>query len=100
MGVMNIIALIISTKLVEKFGRKSLLLFSFVIIFLIMLAYSIIGYAGASGSWAQKILIILWPLGFNIGIGSLTFPYMSEILPDRALGMAVFVNWMASFLTI
>lgn len=100
LGIMNVLGMAISIKLVGKYGRRSLYMISFSLVFAAMLAFAIIGYAGASGSWAQKILILVWPIAFNVGIGSLTYPYMSEILPDRALGIAVFLNWITSFLTI
>ena len=100
LGLVNLLFTLLSTGLVEKYGRKKLYIIGLLGVSLILLLFSIVSYADKPGNWATKIFLVLWPIPFSISCGALTFPYMSEILPDKAMSLAVLVNWGVNFLIV
>lgn len=44
-----------------------------------------------------KYLIFIYLLGFGFSLGSISWIYVSEILPDIGIGIAFMSNWLACF---
>ena len=67
---------------------------------LILLAFSIIVIISGPSHPSLKFLLIIWPIFFQISVGSLTFLYISETLPSIGVAVCVAGNWTAGFLVI
>jgi len=97
-GITNVVAVILSFKFVDKLGRKTLIIFGNITIGLVMLAFGLIAKISGEGNPLLKYLIVIWPLFFQASLGSLTFLYISEVLPDVGVGACISANWTTGFL--
>jgi len=106
LGGINVISTVVAAALMDRAGRRPLLLLSqgLQIIFLILLAFSMIFLTqmGAAGGYILVISVLLFVVGFAIGMGPVPWLIISEIFPAGirayAVGVAVGVNWTANFL--
>jgi len=105
-GAINVLATVVAAFLMDRAGRRPLLLFSqiFQVIFLLSLSFSMI-FVSNLGSSAGYILVgsvILFVIGFAVGMGPIPWIIISEIFPagirGYAVSVAVGVNWMSNFL--
>ncbi len=100
LGVTNLIFTIVSIALVDKVGRKPLLIVGS----LGMLAsLAVVGYAAyhhLTGSWLL-VFLMLFMGSFSISWGPVVWVLLAEIFPNRvrglALSIAVFIQWAANF---
>ncbi|KAF7279161.1 hypothetical protein GWI33_007572 [Rhynchophorus ferrugineus] len=91
----------------EKFGRKTLLIFSGIGMFLsesILGIYSTLskhGYEVSSLSMLPIVSLVLYIITYNVGYGPLPWAIIGEIFPtsikSAAGSMATFICWIASF---
>ena len=92
LGLFQILFTIISGSLLDKFGRRSLMLLGETIIILSLLgAYYVLDYDKASG-WDAKFAsyaIFAHIAGFSLSLGPITFIYLSEILDDISMFMVM-----------
>jgi len=116
-GLAKFLATLVSLPLVDRLGRKPLLLFGITVmmIALILLALS---FSGAvdwipqveeegeedDGSHPQVLVaLMLYVAGYQFGFGPITWVMISELFPlhsrARALGMAVFMNFALNLIT-
>lgn len=99
LGVMNLLITIVSIWLIEKLGRRFLLLFSTVSMFAscILLTISMI----TEFSVGRVLCIYLFVASFSIGIGPVSWLILNEIfLPEAisgAVAVAVSLNWLSNF---
>ncbi len=100
LGVTNLIFTIISIYLVDKTGRKPLLLIGTIGM---LLSLSVVGYAAShhfTGVWLLGFLMLFMG-SFSISWGPVVWVLLSEIFPNRvrglALSIAVFIQWVANF---
>jgi len=98
LGVINLLAVIVSFKFIEKFGRRTLILFGVISIGVLLLAFGLIAALDSESSPILKFLLICWPIFYQASLGSLTFLYISETLPDVGVGFCTSANWMSGFL--
>jgi sugar porter (SP) family MFS transporter len=101
-GVINIVFTLISMWLIDRIGRKILLLVGSAGM---LLCYILIGYLFMSGNtdgWLIITVIVMTPAFFSVGLGATVWVVMSEIFPNkiRGIGMSVvtFSLWIASYL--
>jgi len=107
MCTINVLMTIVSTILVDRLGRRILLLAGMggmwvtsmliVICFYLMLQGE--KYKGAS--WGAMVLVFFFVIAFATGPGSIPWFYVSELFDQGARGnanaVAVMTNWFASF---
>ena len=100
LGVVNLAAVIMSFLFIERYGRKPLIIFGSTLMGLILLAFSVIVLVNGPSHPSLKFLLIIWPIFFQISVGSLTFLYISETLPSVGVAVCVAGNWTAGFIVI
>lgn len=101
----NFLMTLLALFLVDKVGRRSLLLTGTIAITIaLLLAGIVFGFMpeGSLRGTVFLISLIIFVLGFAIGPGVVIWLIISELLPDkirsRGMSLALFLNSMASFL--
>ena len=101
-GVVNIVFTLISMWLIDRIGRKILLLIGAIGMFF---SYLLIGYLFISNNtegWLIMTAIIITPAFFAVGLGPTVWVVMSEIFPNKIRGLAMSVAtlslWVACYL--
>ncbi|KAI7854776.1 general substrate transporter [Circinella umbellata] len=97
---LNVVVTIIGLALVDRLGRKFLLLFSsigmclFAAIMTIALRFEV--------SALQVVCVMLFVSSFAVGLGTIPFLITAEVYPTYAVGAAssaaLFVNWLCNFI--
>ena len=97
-GSVNFLFTILSVLFLDKLGRRLFLLtgISTMIIGQILLTLaSWIPFAGVIGA-------LIYVIGFALGLGPITWVFLSEIYPlhirGKAMGLALFANWLFNYL--
>ncbi|KAJ0170751.1 hypothetical protein K1T71_013523 [Dendrolimus kikuchii] len=106
-GVVQTIATYISSVLVEKAGRRILLLQSCIIMgccLIVLGAYFKLqtdGYDVASVGWLPLLCLVLFIISFSMGFGPIPWMMMAELFPvefrGTATGFTVITNWVLVF---
>ena len=103
LSLINVIATIVSLWLIDRIGRRKLLISS---VFFMMLSLFIIGiglYRNAvMARWITFSSLIIYIIAFAIGMGPITWLLISEIYPVRirgpAMSIATFANWFSNYI--
>ena len=98
LGIINLAAVIISFGIIEKFGRRFLLITGTLAMGILWLVFGLLAGIEGESHPALKILLLIWPCLFQMSLGSLTFLYISEILPSVGVAFCITANWTAGFL--
>jgi len=105
MGSMNVLMTFISLVLIEKAGRKTLMLIGLVAMFLMttLLLASLLTFNTLQVmSYVAIAAVILFVVGFATGPGSIPWFFVTELFAQSgrptATSIAVSVNWAANFL--
>merc|ERR1719244_963913 len=105
MGSMNVLMTFISLVLIEKAGRKTLMLIGLVAMFLMttLLLASLLTFQTVTAmSYVAIVAVILFVVGFATGPGSIPWFFVTELFAQSgrrtATSIAVSVNWSANFL--
>jgi MFS transporter, SP family, galactose:H+ symporter len=102
LGIFNVFMTIVGLWLVDKLGRRTLLLISLsgMAVSLAVLGVTFIAWASGAGIVAV-ISLFLYISFFAIGLGMVPWLIISEIYPleirGRAMGLSVFANWMSNY---
>lgn len=106
-GIWNLLTTFISFFLVDKFGRKPLLLSGFSLMFVGNLLSSLAAFIPAleGRRYAMSIPgLAIFVLGFEIGPGPGFFVLVSELyrveVRGRAMGIMVSINWICNILLV
>ncbi|XP_036369475.1 solute carrier family 2, facilitated glucose transporter member 3-like isoform X1 [Octopus sinensis] len=112
-GVTNVFATIIVIPLMEKLGRRPLLLSPTAIMALAMLILSIFlniqeGYEDEKApSWmgyVSIIIMLVYIIGFAVGLGPIPFNIVSELFTQgpraAAMSMSLVFNWVTNFILL
>ena len=101
----NFLSTILGIYYVEKWGRKTCLLYGSTNLLFYMMTYATVGTFGRETDFSNIVLIIVtccFIFWFAITLGPVTFVLVSELFPlrTRAISMAIctFINWMLNFL--
>lgn len=101
-GAMNVLFTILSMWVIDKVGRKKLLLIGSAGM---AVCYIIIGYlfhAGMNTGWVLLTFIVITPAFFAFGLGTTVWVILSEIYPNKIRGAAMSVStlslWIACYL--
>jgi len=105
MGTMNVLMTFVSLALIEKAGRKTLMLIglSFMFLMTTLLLASLLTYETVEFmSYVAIGAVILFVVGFATGPGSIPWFFVTELFAQSgrptATSIAVSVNWSANFL--
>jgi SP family galactose:H+ symporter-like MFS transporter len=102
-GVANVAATVVSIRLVDRGGRRPLLLASTAGTFasLVLLGLTFEVSLGAWGSWLSLVCLLGYIVAFAVGLGPIFWLLIAEIFPPRAraagASVATAVNWSTSF---
>lgn len=102
-GVLTVVAAIIATILMDRWGRKPLLLLSLAGMILSLIVLSIAFLAGSSSLGVVSFYsLTLYTATFSIGMGPVIWVYLSEIYPSsirgEAMSFAILMNWIGTYL--
>jgi len=110
-GIVQVVAVLLASAVVDKAGRRVLLISSFILMHLSLVSLGIFFYMKKSGDfhpeqsllrWLPLSSVIVFNVGYCIGIGSLVWTVMSEILPSNVIGpvfaLGTAFNWVLAFL--
>lgn len=107
-GIVQTIFTVISSLLIEKAGRKILLLQSCIIMGLCLIVLGIYfklqadGVDVSSAGWLPLLCLVLFIISFSLGFGPIPWMMMAELFPvefrGAASGIAVIFNWMLVFI--
>lgn len=102
LGVINVIATLISLWLIDRIGRRKLLITS---VFFMMLSLFILGTGLYRNIGMVKsitlVSLFIYIIAFAMGMGPITWLLISEIYPIRirgqAMSIATFANWLSNY---
>lgn len=93
-GAVNGFGALVTTRVIEKYGRKAVLFWGEMALAVILALMSIIATLDATMIWL-KILTLFFVFVFSVSIGAVVWTYMSEILMDLGLTIATLASWIA-----
>jgi sugar porter (SP) family MFS transporter len=99
-GVVNLIFTLVAFTLIDRIGRKRLLLFGSWVMGLCMFLIGGLFWAGRLQNYAVLVAIFIYIGAFACTWGAVLWVYVAEIFPNRIRGtatsIAVFGNWVAN----
>lgn len=107
-GIVNFIATFVAAGVIDKLGRKMLLYISTVSMALTLFALGGFFYAKSldmeveAFGWLPLVSLIVYVIGFSLGLGPIPWLMMGEILPAKIRGSAASIatgfNWSCTFI--
>lgn len=94
-GVLLIITSYFSGTLLEKLGRRTILIYGQLVCSLMLLFLCLFGFVGYEAP--TKYVILLYIIGYGLSMGHVVFVYIQEILPEKGVLITIIVNWFAIF---
>lgn len=100
-GVMMFLFTLVAIWLVDKSGRRMLLLAGCIVMGLSLVGVSACFHFSYFGSYLVLIFLMLYIAGFSASLGAVTWVLLSEIFPNRiralALSLTTLILWIADF---
>lgn len=103
-GAVNVLSTFIAIALVDRVGRRPILIASFLIMAVSMAAVGIMLSSGVPAGAARYVvvaLLLVFIVGFAMGAGPLIWILCAEIQPlkgrDFGIGCSTFTNWAANW---
>ncbi|EFM10643.1 sugar transporter [Paenibacillus curdlanolyticus YK9] len=94
-GFINFAFTILSIWLIDKVGRKALLLVGSSVMALSLLFIGIVFHSGhATGPWVL-VLLLVYVAAFAVSLGPVVWVLLAEIFPNRVRGIAIAIASMA-----
>ena len=105
LGIAALIIAIFSIWLVDRVGRKRLLLISISGMMLSLFCFSVLPfYQVSSIETVSFTLLVVYRMFFSLGLGPVTWVLLSEIYPikirDREMASSLLVNWLGFFFVL
>ncbi|XP_061184140.1 solute carrier family 2, facilitated glucose transporter member 8-like [Saccostrea echinata] len=106
-GIVQVLATLVACFLMDKMGRKKLLIIAGSIMALTCTTFGYYYFRIRSGthadiSWLAITSLVIYIIGFSLGWGPIPMLVMSELFPaparGAASGIAMFTNWFCAFL--
>ena len=104
-GLTNFVFTIVAVLILDRVGRRALLITGTVILTValaVLGAYFQFHAFSQSASWVGIVCVIVYIVGFAIGLGPVFWLMISEIYPlafrSHAMAIATICNWAANFL--
>jgi sugar porter (SP) family MFS transporter len=90
MGVVKLVVVLFTLAILEKVGRRPMLLVSTFVCGLACV-WLATAFAMEAGAWVQALGFVIFMGGFSLGLGPITFVYVAEVFSTcwRAKGMAL-----------
>jgi MFS transporter, SP family, galactose:H+ symporter len=102
-GIVNVVATLVSIRLVDRNGRRPLLLGSLaaMCVSLVLLGLTFVVSLGAAESWLAIACILAFIASFAVGMGPIFWVLIAELFPLDAraagVGVATAANWFFNF---
>mmetsp|Transcript_14668 Transcript_14668/g.27190 ORF Transcript_14668/g.27190 Transcript_14668/m.27190 type:complete len:315 (+) Transcript_14668:450-1394(+) len=98
-GVANLVPTFFCPVLVEKFGRKTILVWGFVGM---AICNIIVGFCSSvdANPWVFVGFMLVFLVCFELSIGTVFWVYCSETMIDKSLGIAAAINWVAGAVVV
>jgi SP family sugar porter-like MFS transporter len=101
-GLMNIVFTILAMRVIDKMGRKLLMLIGAAGMAVCYLVIGFLFSTGRTEDWLLLTFIIITPAFFAFGLGPTVWVVLSEIFPNKirgaAMSVATFSLWVACYL--
>jgi sugar porter (SP) family MFS transporter len=101
-GLMNIVFTILAMRVIDKIGRKLLMLIGAAGMAVCYIAIGFLFSTGRTDDWLLLTFIIITPAFFAFGLGPTVWVVLSEIFPNKirgaAMSVATFSLWVACYL--
>ncbi len=101
-GAMNVVFTIFSMWVIDKMGRKKLLLIGSAGMAACYIVIGLLFYIGMDADWLLLTFIVITPAFFAFGLGTTVWVILSEIFPNKIRGAAMSVStlslWIACYL--
>lgn len=103
-GVVNFVSTIVATMIMDRFGRKQLLIFGSVVMTVALAILSVMNFVGDVSALAvpTMILIAFYILGFAVSWGPIAWVLVGEIFPLSVRGIGSSfgsaANWLGNFI--
>ncbi|KAF0236758.1 MAG: hypothetical protein FD181_2528 [Prolixibacteraceae bacterium] len=101
-GLMNIVFTILAMRVIDKIGRKLLMLIGAAGMAVCYLVIGFLFSTGRTEDWLLLTFIIITPAFFAFGLGPTVWVVLSEIFPNKirgaAMSVATFSLWVACYL--
>jgi SP family xylose:H+ symportor-like MFS transporter len=98
-GAVNLSFTVLAIWVVDRLGRKPLMIIGSVGMGIALFAMGMAGYLQATGLWLL-IFVLIYIASFALSVGPVTWVILSEIFPTkirgRAMGIATICLWMAN----
>ncbi len=99
-GIVNLVFTLLAFALIDRIGRRKLLLTGSAVMGICMGAMGWMFYRNALDNYVVLVLVFLYIAGFASTWGAVLWVYVAEIFPNRIRGtatsIAVFGNWTAN----
>lgn len=101
-GGLNVIATLFALLFIDRVGRRKLLIYGASLMGLSLISLGISFYRMGHGTdWTALIALLIYVGAFAVSLGPVTWLLITEVFPlairGRAMGVAVFSNWLANF---
>ncbi len=100
-GVMNVVFTILAMQVIDKIGRKKLMLIGAAGMVVCYVAIGYLFMTGKTEGWLLLSLILIAIAFFAFGLGPTVWVVLSEIFPNKirgaAMSVATFSLWVASY---
>lgn len=104
-GLINVILTIVCVPLIDRLGRKPLLVYPMILIiidFILLTIFMIFQSESLIFSYLSIVCIIVFIMCFAIGLGPIPFLYVAECFRQdarsAALAICMFTNWVANLI--
>jgi sugar porter (SP) family MFS transporter len=101
-GLTNVIFTILAMRVIDKTGRKKLMLIGAAGMAVCYLFIGLLFQTGLTESWMLLSLLIITPAFFAFGLGPTVWVVLSEIFPNKirgaAMSVSTFALWVACYL--
>ena len=101
-GIMNVVFTILAMRVIDKMGRKLLMLIGAAGMAVCYLVIGFLFSTGRTDDWLLLTFIIITPAFFAFGLGPTVWVVLSEIFPNKIRGVAMSVAtlslWIACYL--
>ena len=98
-GAVNLLFTVIAIWMVDKLGRKPLMVIGSIGMGIALFAMGVAGIRQATGMW-MLMFVLIYIASFALSVGPVTWVILSEIFPTkirgRAMGIATICLWMAN----
>ena len=103
-GIVQFLGTGISCLIVDKLGRRFLLMYPTFVMCISMIILGASRYFGTFPRSVTLIFLCCFIIGFSLGMGPIPWLIMSEIFPTKvrgvASGVATLVNWLGAFMVM